>query len=757
MRFAMEEINNSSSLLPHVTLGYELYDTCSDSANIYGTLKILSRCNAPHIRMGNDFTDYEMKAIALVGPASSSFAFVTASILGKFLVPQISYSASNELLSRKQLYPSFLRTIPSDKLQVEVILNLLQKFKWTWIAIVGSDDVYGRQGLQDLYSLVTKNGICVAYQGLIPYSTTDRTSVKKMVANIEQARVRLTVVFSTYFNARILFEEVVNANITDHVWIGCESWSVDSQIAGLPNIKSIGSILGVSVGQIYFSRLVDFEIDYVKSIKATDSSLYGCNQMCQDCHSFTLQNMSVPSQFSMSASFNVYSAVYAIAYGLHELLECKSGRCRNDTVYPWQLLEYVKKVNFTLYNQSIYFDSNGDPATGYDIVMWSWNDLTPSFKVIGSYSKVAGRLQLNEELKWHTKDNSVPESICSKECAKGERRVQTGSHSCCFDCISCPEMTFVNKSDLYTCQPCGSDQWSPTKSEICSNRTVEYLSWTDPLSLVLLSIVTLLLLLIAAVAIIFMINLNTPVVKSAGGKMCLLMLGSLACSCGTLYCYFGRPGVVTCLVRQPVFSVSFTICFSCIVVHSFQIVCIFKMATHMPRVYEMWVKRNGSDIFIVVSCAGQVLICVIWMVVKSPLPIRDYATYPDQIILKCSETASVGSVAQISYVGLLSMLCFVFCYMGKDLPDNYNEAKCISFSLLVYILSWIAFFTTYIVYQGKYIAAVNVAAVLMSVMGILIGYFTPKCYVILFRPELNTTEHFQTAIQNYTKKQSAAD
>lgn len=252
---------------------------------------------------------------------------------------QISYSASNALLSYKQIYPSFLRTIPSDKLQVEVILNLLQRFNWTWIAIVGSDDDYGRQGLQDLYSLATTNGICVAYQGLIPYST-DRTIVKKMIANIVQVRVRLTVVFSAYFNARIFFEEVVIANMTDYVWIGSESWSVDSQIAGLPNIQSIGSILGVSVGQIDFPKLVEFEIDYVKSIKSMDSGRYGCNQMCQYCQSFTLQNMSVPSQFAMSASFNVYSAVYAIAYGLHELLDCKSGQCRNDTVYPWQVSVY---------------------------------------------------------------------------------------------------------------------------------------------------------------------------------------------------------------------------------------------------------------------------------------------------------------------------------------------------------------------------------------------------------------------------------
>ncbi|XP_072281416.1 taste receptor type 1 member 1-like [Pyxicephalus adspersus] len=753
---AIEEINNSSTLLPNVTLGYDLYDTCSDTTNIYGVLRNLYQCDKQYLKMQNNFTNFQTKAIALVGPSSSSFAFVAASILGKFLVPLISYSATNEQLSNKRSYPGFLRTIPSDKLQVEVILNLLQRFNWTWVAIVGSDDAYGRQGIQDLNTLASRNGICIAYQGLIPYST-DRTLVKKMVTNIVQTRVKVTVVFSAYFNARIFFEEVLNANVTDIVWIGSESWIMDYQIAAYANIKRIGSVLGVSVGQVYFPKVLQFETDYVTSPKIKTTVQNSCNQVCLDCQGFTLKTMPFLTQFAMSFSFNAYSAVYAIAYALHELLDCKSGRCSNNTIYPWQLLQQVKKVNFTLYNQTIYFDSNGDPATGYDIVMWSWTGDTTVFNLIGSYSKTSQRLQLNDKLQWHTKDNSVPESICSKECGKGERRVQTGSHTCCFECIPCPKMTFLNTSDLYSCQPCGSDQWSPGRSDLCYNRTLEYLPWTDPFSLVLLSLITLLLLVTIAIAVLFFINLNTPVVKSAGGKMCLAMLLSLAISLCTLYCYFDKPGIITCMVRQPVFAVSFTVCFACIVVHAFQIVCIFKMATHMPRIYDIWVKKNGSDVFIAVSSTIQVLISIVWIAVKPPRPIADYSTFSDQIILKCSETVSVGSLAEIIFIAFLSMICFIFCYMGKDLPANYNEAKCISFSLLVYFFSWIAFFTTYIVYQGKYLAAVNVGAVLFSVFGILAGYFTPKCYVILFRPELNTTEHFQSAIQDYTKKQSAHD
>ncbi|KAM9299296.1 taste receptor type 1 member 1-like [Gastrophryne carolinensis] len=665
---------------------------------------------------------------------------------------EISYSASSKRLSVKHLYPSFFRTIPSDNVQMRAMLSLLQKFNWTWVAIVGSEDVYGKQGLQDLYTLLTNNNICIPYQGLI---TSNRTDIQRLLAGILQTQVNVTLVLSDAAVAKIFFSEVIKANITDAIWIGSEDWSAEQEIAALEGILSVGSILGVSLKQIDFQKLVDFEMSYVSSTKSKDTP--GCYQACNECQSFTIWNMSKPSRSVMSASFNVYSAVYAIAHGLHGLLNCDSGECSNDTFYPWQLLKHMKNTNFTVYNQSVYFDDNGDLAMGYDIIMWVWNGDSPTFQVIGSYSDITQELELDDGLQWFTQDNSVPKSLCSRDCGKGERRVQTGSHICCFNCVPCPAMTFLNTSDVYSCQPCEFDQWSPIRSESCYMRTVEYLSWTAPLSFNLLFIVTLLLLVISFMAAIFMKNLNTPVVKSAGGKMCLVMLLSLAVSCSTLYCYFGKPGVVTCMLRQPIFAVSFTICFSCIVTHSFQIVCIFKMASKMPRMYDLWVKKNGSNVFIIMATALQVLISVAWIVVKPPRPIKDYSTFPDQIILKCSEMGSLGSIAEIFYIGFLCVVCFIFCYMGKDLPENYNEAKFISFSLLVYVFSWIGFFTTYIVYQGKYIVAVNVGAILLSILGILIGYFTPKCYIILFRPETNTAEHFKTAIQSYTMKQSAQE
>nr|XP_033777573.1 taste receptor type 1 member 1 isoform X2 [Geotrypetes seraphini]XP_033777574.1 taste receptor type 1 member 1 isoform X2 [Geotrypetes seraphini] len=755
MRFSIEEINNSSHLLPNVTLGYEIYDTCSESANLHATLDFVSQQAFPYVKMQNNFTSYRPKAIAVIGPESSDLAFTTASILGLFLVPQISYEATNEALSLKRLYPSFLRTIPNDRLQVEVLVLLLQSFNWTWIAIVGSDDDYGRQGLQGLYDLATENAICVPYQAIIPDGTNEKGAeeVKKIVHSLTQTGVRVVVVFSTKRVAKVFFEAVIQHNVTQMVWLGTEDWLLSPWISNIPNIEKIGTVMGISMKQVELPGLREFESIY--SGKNSSSQVENCCQICHKCRSFSPQSLPTPSDFDRQVSFNVYTAVYAVAYALHELLGCKSGACSRDTFYPWQLLERIRNISFTLHNQTIYFDKEGNPGTGYDIAMWERIRESWSSVVIGSFRQNQRRLDIiRDDLKWHTEDNKVPVSVCSKECEAGEKRLKTSVHQCCFACKPCPKMTFLNKTNVYECQPCMTHEWSPPKSETCFNKTIEYLYWTEPVALALLSAIIVLFLLAMAIVLIFVLNLNTPVVKSAGGKMCFTVLGSLVCACCTLFFYFGVPTKMRCMLRQPVFAISYTVCLSCLLVRSFQVVSIFKLAAKFPMFNDFWVKKNGPIIFIFTSSAIQIIISVIWISSQPSVPTEVSDNFDSQIILACSESLSAAAVLEIVYMGLLSTCCFVFCYVGKDLPENYNEAKCITFSLLIYFFSWIAFFTTYIVYKGKYITAVNILAILASIFGILIGYFVPKCYVILLRRDLNTTEHFQTSIQNYTKKKS---
>ncbi|MBN3310530.1 TS1R1 protein, partial [Amia calva] len=768
MRFTIEEINNGSSrdgLLPGVSLGYQIYDTCTEPASILATIDLLvQQSNYYNVKKLNG--TLESRAIAIIGPDSSSYAFTSATTLGYYLMPQISYEASNQMLSNKLLYPAFFRTIPSDNNQVRAIVQLLRRFNWTWIALLGSDNDYGQDGLQSLSTVASDNNICIAYQGIIPkYTDSTREQMITMIKKIMQTHVNTIVVFSSKRIATGFFQLVVEQNVTGKVWIGSEDWSVSTMVSGLPGIQTIGSVLGIGVKTAKMLGFQEFGVlameaaAYATGNSSNDTGeVAGHGLRClQGCdHIQTLTTRDIPLElYDIQSSYNVYKAVYALAHALRSSLGCNSGKCAKEDVQPFNVSLHTNYA-CGMGGTSMYFDQNGDPPTGYDIMAWDWAGGQLSLRVVGTFSPDPADLKINASLiNWNSDSKgTVPQSLCSPDCPKGSRRLQTGSHVCCFDCQICPVDTFLNKTGLTFCQPCLIHEWSLSGSERCTNRTVVYLPWADWVSVVLLLASALTLFLTLVTAALFLVNLSTPVVKSAGGRTCLVMLASLAvATCSTL-CHFGVPTLLACILKQSLFTLSFTVCLSCMAVRSLQIVCIFKMSAKLPRAYEVWARNNGPSIVIIVSAATELFISLMHVLEEQPSPTEVYNIYPHAILLECSGAQAIGSMLELGYITMLSFLCFAFSYLGKDLPANYNEAKCVTFSLLVYLISWLAFSTVYIVSRGKYSIIVNVIAVLASVLGILGGYFLPKVYIIVLKPQLNTAAHFQNCIQMYTTKKS---
>ncbi|NXD86768.1 TS1R1 protein, partial [Halcyon senegalensis] len=704
------------------------------------------------------------QAVAVIGPDSSQLALTAAAILGVFLVPDISYEASSATLSLKRFYPSFLRTIPSDGQQVKAIFLLLQRFGWAWVALLGSDNAYGRESSDALHKLLTTNDVCIAYRGIIPVNTdASSPELHNLVRILTDIRVNVTIVFSNRQSARPFFEVVVQRNVTGMVWVGSEDWSLAQTIWQVPGIQSIGSVIGMSVEKADSTLLEHFmswktaeegaAAEGAGSREAGGGSArLDCTQHRTGCPSLA----AAPDTYDAQASFNVYAAVYAVAHGLHRLLGCTSGACSRRTVHPWQLLPKIKQVNFTLYKSHISFDANGDIRKGYDIIMWNWSGPSWAFDVIGTFRVNPDRLSIDHvKTLWHTGDRQAPPSVCSEACRPGEKRLQQSRHRCCFSCVACPSGTFLNRSDLYSCQSCRADEWAPVRSEACFNRTVEFLSWSEPISWALLTLTVLLMLLLAGLAVLFALNASTPVVKSAGGKMCFLMLGSLACACSSLFCYFGEPSWHTCLLRRPLFAIGFTLFLSCVATRSFQIICIFKLNARWPALYEAWLRHRGPVLFVAASTAAQALLCLAAEATSPSVPRRDYGAAAERVLLECGPSADGSWTAAVAYTVLLSAGCFALSYAGKDLPASYNEAKCLTCSLLLHLACSAAVLCTQGAFRGRDEAAARVLGALCTLSALLGGYFLPKAFVILLRPRLNTPEHFQMAIQRYTRRLAA--
>ncbi|XP_041068198.1 taste receptor type 1 member 1-like [Carcharodon carcharias] len=764
MRFAIEEINNSSSLLPNVTLGYEIFDDCEISIDIQGAFAFVSRPPEYAVEIAQFEYKYQHLATAVIGPLESDAAIITASILSLFGVPQISFGASSEELSDKTQYPTFMRTIPNDENQIEAIILLIQKFQWNWISVIGSSNAYGENGKFKMKSSATALGICVASESTIPQQPSEsKQEIIDIIDNIIVNRVNVVVVISNVQEAGHFFRVVVAMNITGKVWILSEAISVKRIISEIPNIKRIGTVLGVAAMQGKMPGYKEFVLrdilawnpGFNQRVKYTDpqgkrqecpddSLMAACNQ-CVPCTSDGVRSLLQLAEWRVE--FNVYSAVYAAAQGLHQLLQCNSGECKKEAAYPRQLLKTLKRVNFSLNGMPISFDENGNPPIGYDIIYWDWKNDIVSFNVIGSYNP--GQLQIDGSLiDWNSQGGKIPTSNCSSECEPGQIKITLGFQPCCFTCKDCVEGTFQNESE---CVPCDLNHWSPSKSTVCLNRHVVYLRWNESFSIVIASVTGIGLIVKVLISTIFAIYFDTPVVKAAGGKLSFVLLLALAISCSSVYFFIAEPNVGTCITRKLLSMVSYTTCLACLLVRSFQLVLIFKMASKLPMAYRYWVQYNGQYIFVFMTTVIEIALCFIWIFSKFPVFHRDYDISKTEVILICGSKNSLSSLPSVGGITFLSLLCFVFAFLGKNLPKQYNEAKYITFSMTMIFISWIFLFLVIPYCPMNYAPGIQAAVLLLNCYSITVGYFFPKCYIILLKPECNTTAFFQTRIHEYTR------
>ncbi|KAM3932788.1 vomeronasal type-2 receptor 26-like [Leptodactylus fuscus] len=289
---------------------------------------------------------------------------------------------------------------------------------------------------------------------------------------------------------------------------------------------------------------------------------------------------------------------------------------------------------------------------------------------------------------------------------------------------------------METCLKCSEYQWSNERRDTCIPRTVDFLSYEDSLGLSLVVIAVVFCLLTALILGIFIKYKDTAIVKANNQNLSFILLLSLILSFLCPFLFIGRPTRMSCLLRQVAFGNIFTVAVSSILVKTITVVSAFK-ATKPNTSMKRWLGRHFSTCLLIIFSSIEVSICVIWLSLSPPFPYQDTEIEIGKIILQCDEGSVIGFYISLGYMGFLAVLSFVVAFFARKLPDTFNEAQYITFSMLVFCSVWIAFIMAYLSTKGKYMVAVVVFTIEVSSAGLLVCIFFPKCYIILLRPELN--------------------
>uniref|UniRef100_A0A669DM35 G-protein coupled receptors family 3 profile domain-containing protein n=1 Tax=Oreochromis niloticus TaxID=8128 RepID=A0A669DM35_ORENI len=740
MLFAIEEINNSTDLLPRISLGYKIYDNCGSVARSVGVTLALAN--------GNEIVSVPSKTLctrpahvqAIVGTTSSSTTVAVATVIGPFFIPVISHFATCACLSDKTKYPSFLRTIPSDYYQSRALAHLVKYFGWTWVGAIRSNNDYGNNGMATFTETAQQLGICLEYS--VSFFRTDPyVKIQKIIEIIKASTSKVIVAFLARADFNVLLPEFSYHNLSGYQWVGSESWIFDSQTAEMDMHHILDGAIGVSIPKAHFwETTFSCKFKELKSSSDIQRECTGHEDMTGVQNNFI--DMSLMPIFN-----NVYKGVYAVAHALHNILSCNKTCNKNVQLDPFMVLQHIRNIHFTTKEgDEVYFNENGDPAAKYEIINWQPRENgVVEFVIVGLYdTSLTTEKQLklqNKSLIWARNSKQVPVSVCSEKCPPGTRKVlQKGRPVCCYDCIRCAEGEISNVTDSITCVKCLPEFWSNERRDACIKKEAVFLSYEEIMGALLTAASLFGACMTIGVILIFFKYRKTPIVRANNSELSFLLLFSLILCFLCSLTFIGQPSDWSCMLRHVAFGITFVFCISCLLGKTMVVLMAFR-ATRPGSNINKWFGQTQQRLCVTAFTLIQVNICIIWLTTSPPFPFKNFKEIKDKITLECALGSAVGFWAVLGYIGLLAILCFIFAFLARKLPDNFNEAKFITFSMLIFCAVWITFIPAYVSSPGKFSVAVEIFAILASSFGLLICIFIPKCYIILLKPEKNTKKH----------------
>ncbi|XP_039203192.1 vomeronasal type-2 receptor 26-like [Crotalus tigris] len=711
--FAVKEINKNPELLPNITLGFHIVNNYFPAKITYKA--ILSLLSTQQKFVPNFTCDLKKTLIAAIGGRMTETSFTMATVLANYKIPQLTFGTFSPIHGEKNVFPSLYQMVPNEMHQFTGVIRLLQHFRWIWIGILAVDDDYGDMFLQKIEPLLSENSICYAFILRTPPKAYLDEYIQLITVELKydqlfkEDKVKVCLIYGlspAMENLRMIVfvASVFSWTPLGKVWIVTSHWNFESlSIQRLWDIQTFHGAISFTVRSKEPPGFQEFLQTIRPSWAKEDNFIQNFWEQAFDC----------PLHISSINEDNQFNS-------------------------------FLKSIVFNnSMGDTITFNENRELITGFDVANWiTFHNNSFSRVKVGTLEPRAspGReLTLNDnQIVWHRSFNQgLPISLCNDHCSPGSRRKKKeGEKFCCYDCVPCSEGQISAETNMDVCMKCPENEYPNNIQNQCIPKVLTYLSYNEPLGILFVTLAIVFSLITVFVLGIFWRHQETPIVKANNWSLtCILLLSLLLCFlCSFLF--MGRPEKMTCLLRQTTFGIIFSVALSSVLAKTMTVILAF-MATKPGSGMRKWVGKGLANSIVLLGSFIQVGICTVWLNTSPPFPDRDRHSLKGEIIMECNEGSVIMFYCVLGYMGFLASVSFNIAFQARKLPSSFNEAKFITFSMLVFCSVWLSFVPTYLSTKGKYMVAVEIFSILSSSAGLLGCIFFPKCYIILLRPEMN--------------------
>ena len=773
MLYAIDVINSDPDLLPNITLGFDVRDTCKrENVALDETIDFVFSNGQLELESCHNLIDGNISTSApvsvVIGGFESFISIPVAGFLRLFEMPQISYGSSSTVLNNRERYTYFYRTFPPDDNQAGAMIDFIIRIGWDHVSTINSNNLYGQPGIEQFHKLAKDKNICIDLNEAITddFNSTDYRALASKLIN---STSDIVVLFASQHHAESMLTALRNLslelnNTRQFIWLASDAWAEikDQQYSEITTGRFGFIPLSETIHPFneYFSKLLPNTNLRNPWFKDFYQHVYKCSSNCSNA---SLIEQDDYKQFSVVPL--VIDAVYSVAHALNDFFNDNCNKPRiwfsdNQTCLGQTeelsgkiLLEYIKNVSFTSpTGNKVKFDDKGNVEAKYRI--WNYqveNDCPNCSKTynlvdVGSWDGSASnnKLKLNsiDTLQFGLNTSDYLKSNCPV-CSLGSIKRKVVS-SCCHTCDPCLGRNYTNTNSSTECQICPQYMWGNeplTGSNGCIDIEESYLKPSDGWSIVLILLAIIGLLAVVFVSGVFIYFWNTPIVKSSGREqMVLLLTGITLCFLITVL-FIPKPSVALCTLQRIGTGFCFSLILSAVFIKLVRIARIFlqKDVSSRPK----FISPMHQILFTFILVGVQMFLELISLLVVHPsvknivVNNKENTNNFPTLAVQCISPHIALLVMEALYLSVLMIASNVLAILTIRFPQNFKESKYVAFSTFSLSLIWIAFIITYSTNDAQYQSAVTLLAIQLSALAVLICLFGPRVFIMIVWPSQN--------------------